>query len=42
MHVRISYLLEENVIECSREFIILAFSPSFFLPEIIVESGEQL
>jgi hypothetical protein len=34
-------MLEENVIECGREFIILAFSPSF-LPDIIVESGEQL
>jgi hypothetical protein len=41
MHVHISHLLEENVIECSREFLILPFSPSF-LPDIIVESGEQL
>jgi len=39
MHVRISHLLEENTIECSREFVILAFSPSL-LPDIIVESGE--
>jgi hypothetical protein len=31
MHVRISYLPEENVIEGSREFIILVFSPSFYL-----------
>jgi hypothetical protein len=41
MHVRISYWPEENVIECSHKFIFLAFSP-YFLPEIIVESGEQL
>jgi hypothetical protein len=41
MHVRISHLLEENVMECSCEFIIPAFSPSF-LPDIIVESGERL
>jgi hypothetical protein len=41
MHVLISHLLEENAIECSREFIILAFSPPFLL-DIIVESGEQL
>jgi hypothetical protein len=41
MLVLISHLPEEKVIECSHEFIILAFSPPF-LPDIIVESGEQL
>jgi hypothetical protein len=41
MHGHIFHMLEENVIYCGREFIILAFSPTF-LPDIIVEPGEQL
>jgi hypothetical protein len=41
MRIPTSHVPEENIIDCGREFIILAFSPSF-VPNIIVESGEQV